>query len=347
MNNTSPHTLWFPLLAAVACVAASPTYGQTVSAALRHGLDQTIAGTIRIWGDENMSTVMRSWEEGFQRNHPGINFETRLIGTAAAMPALYTGLADLAVMGRESNATDDNGFLHVLYYLPLRLDLMTGSLDELGKSHALAIFVHRDNPTSRMTMAQLEAIFGCEHRRGVENIRTWGQLGLTGEWKDKPIHLYAYDAETGTGQFFLRKALADSRKMNWEYLTEFRDIKNSDGSIRESGQQILDALRKDRFGLAVSCMRYATPAVRPIALAMEDRGPYYLATKENLIARKYPLTRLTYAFLNRPPGKPTDPKVKEFLRYIFSREGREDVLRDGGYLPLSEEAIAEQLKKLD
>jgi phosphate transport system substrate-binding protein len=196
-------------------------------------------------------------------------------------------------------------------------------------------------------MAQLEAIFGCEHRRGVKNIRTWDQLGLTGEWKDKPIHLYAYGAETGTGQFFLHQALADSRKMNWEYLTEFRDIKNSDGSIRESGQQILDALRKDRFGLAVSCARYATPDVRPVALARQDGGPYYLATKENLVARNYPLTRLTYAFINRPPGRPTDRKVKEFLRYIFSREGREGVLREGGYLPLSEEAAAEQVKKLD
>lgn len=347
MNNTRPHAVWFLLLAAKACVAVSPTYGQTVAAGLRYRPDQTISGTIRIWGDENMSTVIGRWEEGFKKNHPDINFETRLIGTAAAIPALYTGLADLAVMGRESNVTEDNGFLHVLYYAPLRLDLMTGSLDVPGKSYALAIFVHKDNPISRMTMAQLEAIYGCEHRRSPENVRTWGQLGLTGEWKDKPIHLYAYDAETGTGQFFLHEALADSRKMNWDHLKEFRDIKHSDGSIRESGQQILDALREDRFGLAVSGARYATPAVRPVALAMQDGGPYYLATKENLIARKYPLTRLTYAFVNRPPGRPTDLKVKEFLRYVFSREGLEDVLRDGGYLPLSEAAIAEQLQKLD
>ena len=224
---------------------------------------------------------------------------------------------------------------------------MTGSLDVPGKSHALAIFVHKDNPISRMTMAQLAATFGCEHRRGLENIRTWGQLGLTGEWKDKPIHLYAYDADTGTGQFFLNKVLAGTWKMNWEHLTEFRDIKNSDGSIHESGRQILDALRKDRFGLAVSCTRYATPAVRPIALAMQEGGPYYLATKKNLIARRYPLTRLTYAFVNRPPGEPIDPKIKEFLRYIFSSQGQEDVLLDGGYLPLSEQSISEQRKKLD
>jgi phosphate transport system substrate-binding protein len=347
MNNARSHTPWFLLLAAAAFVVVGPAYGQTVMAALRHGSDQTTTGTIRIWGDENMSAVMRSWEEGFRKTHPEINFETRLIGTATAMPALYTGFADLAVMGRESNATDNNGFLHVLYYPPLRLDLMTGSLDVPGKSHALAIFVHKDNPILRMTMAQLEAIFGCEHRRGLENIRTWRQLGLTGEWKDKPIHLYAYDAATGTGQLFLHKALADSRKMNWEYLTEFRDARNADGSIRESGQQILEALRKDRFGLAVSCTCYATQAVRLIALAKQESGPYYLPTKENLIARKYPLTRLTYAFVNRPPGKPVDPKLKEFLRYIFSREGQEDVLRDGGYLPLSDEAVAEQLKKLD
>ena len=99
MNNTTSRTLRFLLLAAAACVAAGPTSGQTVWAALQHRSNQTITGTIRIWGDENMSTVIRSWEEGFRKNHPEITFETKLIGTTAAMPALYTGFADLAVMG--------------------------------------------------------------------------------------------------------------------------------------------------------------------------------------------------------------------------------------------------------
>jgi phosphate transport system substrate-binding protein len=87
--------------------------------------------------------------------------------------------------------------------------------------------------------------------------------------------------------------------------------------------------------------------VKAVALAARDGDPYYLATKENLISRKYPLTRVTYAFINQPPGKVLDPKLKEFMRYVFSEEGRQDTLRDGGYLPLSPEAAGEQLKKLN
>lgn len=320
---------------------------QEQSSAPRYQPDQIVSGTLRIWGDESMSAVTKSWAEGFRKYHPATNFEIKLVGTATAMPALYLGQAELAFLGRESNSTDDNGFLHVLYYAPLRFDLMTGSLDVPGKSYALAIFVHKDNPLSKLTVAQLDAIFGCEHRHGLDNIRTWGHLGLTGEWKGKRINLYSYDAQTGTGLFFLHAALADSRKMNWEDLKEFRDIKNPDGSIYESGQQIIDALKRDRYGMAVSSVRYASSAVKAVALASKDAGPFYPATKETLITRKYPLTRVTYAFVNRRPGKLIDPKVKEFLRYIYSREGQADVRREHGFLPLSQDAILEQLRKLN
>jgi phosphate transport system substrate-binding protein len=78
-----------------------------------------------------------------------------------------------------------------------------------------------------------------------------------------------------------------------------------------------------------------------------DGGPYYQACKENLIQRKYPLTRIASIYVNRAPGKPVDPTVKEFLRYILSSEGQQDILREGRYLPLSQEAILEQLKELE
>jgi phosphate transport system substrate-binding protein len=331
----------------VACLMAGQCFAQKVANADRYQPAQTISGTIRIWGDEYMSGVVDSWEQGFQQFQPQIRFETKLMGTATAMPSIYTGAADLALIGRETNTTDNDGFLHVLQYRPLRFELMTGSLDVAGKSYALAIFVQRDNPLSKLTLAQLAAIFGCENSTDLGNIRTWGQLGLTGEWKDKPINLYTFDAETGTGLFFLHAVLADSRKMNWENLKEFKDIRNPDGSIYESGQQIIDALKKDRFGLGVSSVRYENSEVKPLALATQEGGRYFQVTRENLISRKYPLTRITYAFVNQPPGQPLEPKVNEFLRYIFSREGQADVETDRGYLPLNQESLIEQLKKLN
>jgi len=113
------------------------------------------------------------------------------------------------------------------------------------------------------------------------------------------------------------------------------------------GQQILDALAKDRYGIAVSNLRYMNAYVKPLALAATDGGPYCEASKDNLIQRKYPLTRIIPAFVNRAPGKPVDLKVKEFLRYILSYEGQQDIVREGGYLPLNAASIREQLKKLD
>ncbi len=130
-------------------------------------------------------------------------------------------------------------------------------------------------------------------------------------------------------------------------MKEYAHINRADGSIYDHGQQILDALAHDRYGIAVSNLRYANLDVKPIALGVQDGGPYYQATKENLIERKYPLTRIIPAVIDRRPGVPIDPKVKEFLRYILSREGQEAVIRDDRYLPLTNEAISQELKKME
>ena len=130
-------------------------------------------------------------------------------------------------------------------------------------------------------------------------------------------------------------------------MKEYAHINRPDGSIYDHGQQILDALAQDQNGIAVSNLRYANPNVKPIALGWREGSPYYQATKENLIESRYPLTRVIPAVIDRAPGQPIDPKVKEFLRYILSREGQEAVVRDGRYLPLTAEAITQELKKVE
>jgi phosphate transport system substrate-binding protein len=82
-------------------------------------------------------------------------------------------------------------------------------------------------------------------------------------------------------------------------------------------------------------------------LAARDGGPYIEPSRENFQNRTYPLTRSIYIYLNRKPGQALDPKVKEFLRYVLSREGQEAVERAGKYLPLTADVAREQLKKLE
>ncbi len=301
------------------------------------------AGTLRIWGDRYMASVVQRWEDGFRRYHPEVSFETQLMGTDTAMPGLYGGVADIALFGRESNTTENDGFLHSLQYKPLQLRLMTGSLADPGKSYAPVLFVQKDNPLSRLTLAQVDRIFGCGQPGAGAPARTWGDLGLTGEWKNKPLHLYTFDMESGTGVFFLRRLQGESKKMNWPIIHEFSNKPHIDGTEYEAGEQTMDALINDPLGLAVSGLHFADERVKPLALAADEHSPYVQATRETLIDGSYPLTRMTFAFLNVPPKQEARPLVKEFLRFVYSEEGQQIITADHGYLPLTKQEAARQL----
>jgi phosphate transport system substrate-binding protein len=301
------------------------------------------AGTLRIWGDPYMSSVVLAWEDHFRRYHPDVQFETQLMGTDTAMPGLYTGKADIALSGRESNTTENDGFLHTLQYRPLRLRLMTGSLDVPGKSYAPVLFVHKDNPLDKLTLAQVDSVFGCGQPGQNAPARTWGDLGLGGEWKEKPIHLYAFDLESGTGIFFLHALQGDSKKMNWEIIHEYSDQRRPDGTTYEAGEQTMDALQRDHYGLAVSNVRYANSDVKALELAAASESQYVPASRETLVNGSYPLTRMTYAFVNQPPGQPVPALVKEFLGFVYSDEGQKVVSESQGFLPLTKQEAAQQV----
>jgi phosphate transport system substrate-binding protein len=312
--------------------------------------EHSVSGVLRLWGHGSpetdfMGKLVRSWQEGFRRYHPDIQFDNRMYGTASAIGALYAGAGDLAILGREIRPFEVSAFERVKSYPPLGVDVATGSLDVRNFDFALVVFVHKDNPISRLTLAQLDAIFGCEHRRSGGNIRTWGALGSAGEWADRPIHVYGSRISGGFAVFFQDVVLQSSGRWNPE-MKEFFDMRRSDGTLLDSGQQVLDALGNDRDGIGVSSLHYTNPRVKPLALALDGASRAYEATRETLVERTYPLTRVIPAFIDRAPGKPVDPKVKEFLRYILSGDGQQDIVRDGRYLPLSAAAVSGQLAKL-
>ena len=306
-----------------------------------------VVGEIRIWGQRAMAAVVAAWANGFQRFHPGARIAARLMGSGTATPGLYAGQADVALLGRENNVTDINGFGRVKQYAPLRLELMGGSLATPGQSSALGVFVHRRNPLAKISLQQLSNLFGCESPAGGAAIRRWGQLGLGGRWAARPVHIYSVDLETGTGIFLQRAALAGNMKLNWPAITEFRDLRRADGSlVASAAEQILRALSRDPDGLAVAHAGAAIPGIKFLLLATRTDGPYFDLTPENLISGAYPLGRRTYAFVDRPPGKPLAPAIDEFLRYALSREGQQDVANQTGYLPLSAVRVRAQLEQL-
>ena len=306
---------------------------------------QRVEGVIRIQGNNYAAGLMQLWQDAFRKRHPRIQFNTSLKGTETAMAAVYSGMADLGILGRESYSIEESAFEEWLGYKPLGIEITTGSLDKPHKTFAVMFFVHRSNPLQQLTKSQVTRILGCSGMHK-DSIRTWGQLGLTGEWEKRPIHVYGYGSDSGFGRFLQSLFLQGKPIWNSEIKT-FYNAKMADGSEIDSGKLILDALAVDPYGLAYSNVAYSNAGVKILAVAPNESGPFFKPTLENVWKRSYPITRFTTLFVNRVPGKPVDPVVKEFLRYILSRDGQEMVLREGSYLPLTSEMARIQLRKLE
>ena len=325
---------------------------EVLEALPRYVPEQKVSGTIRLWGHGSfkrpfMRRLVELWAADFQRWHPDCTVEQNLYGTSSAIPALFTGVGDIAILGEEilDEATDT--FRRATGYAPFGVEIATGSVDVRNFDYAQMFFVHRDNPLAHATLAQLDAVVGAEHRRGApKNFRTWGDLGLTGEWAEKPIQPYGWRIDDSFGIYLETYLLEGSHRWN-NALHYFLHRYNPDGTIYDHGTQILDALSADRYGLAVSNVRYATPQVKALALGAREGGPFVEVSKRTLVEATYPLTRFIPAYVNRAPGQPLEPRLREFLRYLLSREGQEMIVRDAGYLPLNPRAAAGQRKKLE
>jgi phosphate transport system substrate-binding protein len=322
----------------------------------------TVEGRIRTWGDP-LPELMKNWEEGFHRFQPAVQFEDTLMSTALAVPGLATGVADLGLMGREIWPMEILGFQRVFKSPPVTIEVASGTYDVPFRTWAIIVFVNKDNPISKLTMRQLDGIFGSQRSGGFdaqklywlksngrgpgENIRTWGQLGLTGEWQDKPIHVYGFDfMRNGISTGFAEKVFKGGDKWN-EGLVEFEMATGPDGKVVAPEYQSIEALGRDPYGITYDGIQYKTPLVKPVALAFTDAGPYVMPSKATVQDRSYPLLRSLYMHAIRDHGKPLDPKVKEFLRFILSREGQQAVADTREELPLTAEVVEEQLKKLD
>ena len=308
---------------------------------------QPVAGPIRVWGNPYIPELVQAWQEGFRALHPGVTFTTQLKGTEAAMAGLYGGIADVVFIGREAYRPELQAFESWFGYPPTGLKITSGSYATQHKTFALMVYVHKDNTLAALSLLQLDAIYGMERRRGASQaIRHWDQLGLTGEWAGRPIHVYGYHFDTGMAGFFRLTVLRNSDRWNPE-LKDFDNGRTPLGELVNAGNYILDAVAKDRDGIGFANVLFENPGVKRLALAENEGQLAVEPTRHNAWRRSYPLTRYSTVYINRVPGQPVDPKVKEFLRYILSRDGMAAVVRDGAFLPLNAQTLRDELKALD
>ncbi len=283
-----------------------------------------VSGSVSSIGSDTMNNMMTLWAETFRKMYPNVKIQIEGKGSTTAVPALIGGTAQFGPMSRAMRGAEMDQFEARHGYKPTELKT---SYD------ALAVYVHRDNPIAKLTMAQVEAIFSKSRKRGYkEDIKTWGQLGLTGDWANRPISLYGRNSASGTYGFFKEFALKNGDYKN--------TVKEQPGSA-----SVVQGITEDRYGIGYSGIGYKTSGVKAVPLAETDKGQFSDGAYADVTSGKYPLWRFLYVYVNKAPGKPLDPLTLEFVKLMYSREGQEVVVKDG-YMPLPAALAATELAKV-
>jgi phosphate transport system substrate-binding protein len=283
-----------------------------------------VSGSLSSIGSDTMNNMMTLWAEAFRKVYPNVKIQVEGKGSSTAPPAIIAGTSQFGPMSRPMRATEIDQFEAKYGYKPIELKT---SYD------ALAVYVNKDNPLEKLTLAQVEAVFSKSRRRGYrENIATWGQLGLTGDWANRPISLYGRNSASGTYGFFKELALRNG---------DFKDtVKEQPGSA-----SVVQGVTEDRFGIGYSGIGYRTSGVKLVPLSETATSPVSDGSYADVQSAKYPLWRFLYVYVNKAPNRPLDPLVAEFAKLMYSKEGQEAVVKDG-YMPLSAAQAQAELAKV-
>ncbi|MCB9882276.1 MAG: PstS family phosphate ABC transporter substrate-binding protein [Planctomycetes bacterium] len=272
-----------------------------------------VSGKIKSVGSDTMNNLMALWGEGFERLYPNVQLAVEGKGSSTAPTALIAGAANFGPMSRAMKDKEVDDFEKKFGYKPTALRT---AID------MLAVYVHRDNPIARqgLTLQQIDAIFSKTRKGGYpRDIKTWGDLGLEGDWANKPISLYGRNSASGTYGYFKENAC-----FGGDYKDE---VKEQPGSA-----SVVQGVASDLYGIGYSGIGYKTADVATVALAVDGDSDHVPPTADSV--DDYPLARFLFVYVNYKPNSQLDPLRAEFTRYIFSQEGQQDVIRDG-YLPVT------------
>jgi phosphate transport system substrate-binding protein len=277
---------------------------------------QGVSGNLVSIGSDTLNNLMTYWSEGFRSFYPNVAVQIQGAGSGTAPPALIEGTAEFGPMSRPMRGTEIEQFEARYGYAPIPL---RGAIDAIG------VFVHRDNPVTCISLQQVDAIFSSTRAGGADAaITTWGQVGATGEWANRPISMYGRNSASGTYGFFKDVAL-----FGGDYSAEVREQPGS--------STVIQGVAADIGGIGYSGVGYGTADVRALEISGDDGVCH---STDAAPTGEYPIARFLYVYMNVNPNEALEPLRAEFVRYVYSQQGQSDVVR-AGFFPVNT-TIADQ-----
>lgn len=263
--------------------------------------ERPVSGELKSEGSDSMEPLMALWSQDFKKFQPRITTNFICKGSATAPRALVDGRVILGQMSREMNEQELAAFQSKYGYAPTRIAV---AMD------ALVVYVNANNPVKQLHLEEVDAIFSTTRKGGAKtDILTWGDLGLGGDWKQREIQTYGRDENSGTRAWFKEHVMkkGDFKPTLKAYMDQFA---------------VVEAPAVDGGGISYGPLQYANKLVKGVPLAGFKSDHFVEPTLENIQKAAYPLTRFLYIYVNKAPGKDLDPAVKEFLRFVLSKEGQ-------------------------
>jgi phosphate transport system substrate-binding protein len=286
---------------------------------------QGISGTLISNGSDSMSTLMSYWAQGFKNFYPGDKVQIESKGSNTAFPSLITGTAQLGPMSRPAKKSEEEAFEAKFGYKASQIRTAVDTV---------AVIVNKDNPLKSISLEQIDAVYSKGRRRGVlKQAASWGDLGLGGEWAGKPISLYGRNAASGTYVYVKEHVL-----QNGDYRDDVKELPGT--------SSVAQAVSVDRYGIGYVGIGYVTSSVKALSIAEREGSTPVEPTEKNAYSGDYPLSRFLYLYFNRTPGRGMEPLVREFIRYVCSRDGQNQVVK-AGYHPIPASITAEEMKKVE
>ncbi len=296
-----------------------------------------LGGSISMASSDTLPGLVHAWIAAFHRIYPRVRiaFGPPYEGSHGAIE-LEKGAIDMAFVSRELKPTDLTAFAASHGYPPLSVPVSGGTYRHFGFLDAVGFFVNRKNPLNHLTLAQLDAVLSRSLLRGHAQATTWGDLGVTGAWAGRPIHVYAIKPWNGFEEFVRQRVLNfASQRGHWRADLHF------DPTVFPIARRVA----ADPDGIGYAGLAFVDAPVKMLAIGAA--GDAVAPTYANVAAARYPLSRLVYVNVNQKPGGLVSPAMQEFLRFVLSRQGQQVVLDQGVFLPLRGFQAATALSSVD
>ena len=332
MNRFTLHCLllfaWLSAHAATNLPAASSLLlDEKTTFELTAGLRQyenvpQFAGKFTSIGGGSSSILVNRWAAEFATIYPEVEVDCRSGGTVGGISALLENRVDVVPAARPLHNDEVARFKAKFGYEPAQI---------LVAQDAIGIYVNRKNPVTGLTLAQLDAIYSRDSKRGGGRPEFWRELGVAGPLGEERIRRVSLSSVHGSYVFF-----RDYIMQGAEYRFDVR-FEAVSGSLAQ-------AVGADDNAIGFASVMFATQRTRFVPVQSAD-GRYLLPSYENVLNGAYPLVRPMRIVFNRKPDGSMNPAAREFLRFAVSRRGQRIIALAGSY-PLTVEQQQEALRAI-